>query len=451
MTLSQGHTLGALVRAARLQAGLHQAQLGRRCGYSASQISRWETGATPLNDVRIIRAIAAALDMPVTAFGLVDFEGGPVDFEGGAPVEVSRSGRVAGSRVGRAAPPTPEEDDVRRRQFLLASGLTAAAAWAAAGGVPAAAATPGVDPAQLLGRELEPLLLGRVVPAAADEVTVRSALAAAEADFAACRYVSLATTLPPLIRHGEALASTSHRSGQRLLAQTYQLCSRALGKLEVTGQTWVAAERGLRAAEHADDPLVLAESHRLAANVARRAGYHARAQDLSLAAAELLDPHRDAAHLGLWARLLCSAGYAAAQAGDRERTRELYDDAAAAVARMPDGAPGRSLIATNVVSHQVSAWCVLGDAGTALAHARTVAEGAVPTVERRARLLVDVAGAWAQWGKPAKALDALLAAERAAPGEVRTRAAVRRLVLQLARQPGLPALPDLARRVHVPI
>jgi hypothetical protein len=89
--------------------------------------------------------------------------------------------------------------------------------------------------------------------------------------------------------------------------------------------------------------------------------------------------------------------------------------------------------------------------GTALAHARSLPLAAVPTTERRARLLVDTAQAWAQWDKPDQAYRTLLAAERTAPGEVRTRNAVRRLVTDLMTSPKqttMPGLPALASRVH---
>lgn len=58
---------------------------------------------------------------------------------------------------------------------------------------------------------------------------------------------------------------------------------------------------------------------------------------------------------------------------------------------------------------------------------------------------------YAQWDKPDRAYATLLAAERTAPGEVRTRNAVRRLVIDLMaapRQAGMPGLPAMATRIH---
>jgi transcriptional regulator with XRE-family HTH domain len=61
-----GQRAGAIVRAARLAAGLTLAELGQRCGYSASQISRYERGVQPLTDITLLRRFAAALLNPAT-------------------------------------------------------------------------------------------------------------------------------------------------------------------------------------------------------------------------------------------------------------------------------------------------------------------------------------------------------------------------------------------------
>jgi hypothetical protein len=45
---------GALVRAARVAQGLSLAELGARVSYSASQISRYERGLTPLTNVTVL-------------------------------------------------------------------------------------------------------------------------------------------------------------------------------------------------------------------------------------------------------------------------------------------------------------------------------------------------------------------------------------------------------------
>jgi len=61
---------GTVVRIARTAAGWTQAELGQRCGYSASQVSRWETGRLPLRDVALLRTLVDVLDLPPEVFGL---------------------------------------------------------------------------------------------------------------------------------------------------------------------------------------------------------------------------------------------------------------------------------------------------------------------------------------------------------------------------------------------
>ncbi|MGH3594186.1 MAG: helix-turn-helix domain-containing protein, partial [Pseudonocardiaceae bacterium] len=157
-------------------------------------------------------------------------------------------------------------------------------------------------------------------------------------------------------------------------------------------------------------------------------------------------------HLAMYGMLHCSAGYAAARAGDRDRANELLTEADVTAGRLTDDRGRQQALTANIVSHRVSAAYLLGDAGAALAHAHALPLAAIPTTERRARLLVDAAMSYAQWDKPDRAYQTLLAAERTAPGEVRTRNAVRRLVTDLMaspRQAAMPGLQALAARVHV--
>jgi hypothetical protein len=238
------------------------------------------------------------------------------------------------------------------------------------------------------------------------------------------------------------------------VAQAYNLATRALIKLEVSGLEWVSADRALRAAAGADDLLILAEAQRLLGSACRRTGNHDRAQTLTLTAADQLQlsgKTPDPQHLALYGVLMCSAGYAAARGGDHDRATELLGEADTTTTRLAEHPAQQQALAANVVSHRVSADYVLGNAGAALHHAQTARLGQFPDTERRARFLVDVALCFAQWNKPAKAYQTLLAAERTALGEVRTRATVRRLVgdlLDHPQQAALPGLRQLAVRAH---
>jgi len=64
--------VGTVIRLARKSSGMTQGELGEACGYSQSAISRIERGRTPAYDVRTLRTIAAALDMPARLLGVID-------------------------------------------------------------------------------------------------------------------------------------------------------------------------------------------------------------------------------------------------------------------------------------------------------------------------------------------------------------------------------------------
>jgi len=96
---------------------------------------------------------------------------------------------------------------------------------------------------------------------------------------------------------------------------------------------------------------------------------------------------------------------------------------------------------------------VLGDNGTAIEHARKLQAAGIPTAERQGRYWVDVARAYHQWGKPGSCYTALLAAERAAPAEVRYRPPVHRMsedLLQCGPHRSLPGLRAFAGRTGMP-
>ena len=65
-----GRHLGTVVRGARTAQGVTLAELGRRTGYSAAQVSRYERGLAPLTDITVLRRFAAALDISPQVLGL---------------------------------------------------------------------------------------------------------------------------------------------------------------------------------------------------------------------------------------------------------------------------------------------------------------------------------------------------------------------------------------------
>ncbi|WP_190113200.1 helix-turn-helix domain-containing protein [Streptomyces cinnamoneus] len=420
---------GELVRQARKKQGLTLAQLGELTGYSAAQVSRYERGVSPLTDVTVLRRFADALGIPPQALGLT------------APTEV-RHGRVIGPTAAYPLLPRPRvagtarredgEDPVRRRKLLANLAVTAAAAVGAP--LLPTGKTPGEDAAvgEVLVARVRDAMLGLhadvTVPPAA---VLHADLARAFADFHACAYESLAVRLPRLICAVHARAGGAGDDG--LLAHSYLLATRMLIKLDEQQLGWMAADRARQAAEAVGEPLLVAEAARQLAVLARKADWHDQALSIALTAAD--HPALRGGQPALAAQrglLIQSAAYTAAKTGDAAGMRELTGEAAAIARELGPAAVlrdhGGGFSPTTVQLHLVSAENSAGDPSAALAAARAVAPGSLPSTERRARYYTDVATAFARSGRRGDCIHALLAAEHHAPEETHARPAVKSLV-----------------------
>ena len=121
-----GQAAGGIVRAARLTAGLTLAQLGQRCGYSASQISRYERGLQPLTDITLLHRFATALAIPPQILGLAAVDSAPAWRHADPAKQASRG---YAPNVSDEFQSEGGEDPVRRRELLArAAGLAGAAA-----------------------------------------------------------------------------------------------------------------------------------------------------------------------------------------------------------------------------------------------------------------------------------------------------------------------------------
>jgi len=186
----------------------------------------------------------------------------------------------------------------------------------------------------------------------------------------------------------------------------------------------------------------------------RREGHHASALNLlTTAAADLGADRGDAspALIGAYGNLLCTAAYSSAQAGNASAAAELATEAAAAARRLGGATVAGGVVpfdASTVAIYRIGVCTTLGDTAAALDHAASVQPGRLSSAERYGRFCVDTARAWTRHGRPAGAVQALLAAERYAPEEVR-RASVRDPVSTLLYAPtSTPSgLRDLAGRI----
>jgi transcriptional regulator with XRE-family HTH domain len=277
--------------------------------------------------------------------------------------------------------------------------------------------------------------------------------------FQTSRYSILGPQLPQLLTASQLAAQELDGDAKLracgLLAESYQLAAILMLKLGESNAAWVAADRGILAAERAEDPLVVASGARILAYAFLGAGHFAKAKELTISAAGVLEPGlgtASPAHLSLYGALLLKGAMAAAYQGDPITSRALLNEAGSTASRL--GADANHAFTafgpTNVGVHRVSAAVALGDGGAALQHAKAVHPVQLPVVERRAQYLVDVARGHGQAGGDDQALRALLTAERLAPEEVRYQPAARALVAELLhreRAGRKPELRALAERV----
>ena len=283
----------------------------------------------------------------------------------------------------------------------------------------------------------------------------------ARAFFQTARYDQLTGVLPRLIATAAATrdnaAGDERADASALLADAYIVAANFMIKLNDDPFAWALADRALQAAQAGNDSLTIADGRRAVATVLRRTGRPVQAREMLARAARDIEPGESAGadQLSMYGTLLEAAAYTAAVDGNRSAASELITEASATATRLGGDANHRftAFGPSNVTLYQVSIAQVLGDSGTAIEHAKKLRPAAILTAERQGRYWIHVARAYHQWSKPESCYRALLAAERAAPAEVRYRPPVHRIaedLLRADRRQSLPGLPAFARRIGVP-
>ncbi|MER8101903.1 helix-turn-helix domain-containing protein [Kitasatospora sp. NPDC094016] len=435
---SSGITFGKFIALRRAEMEWTQLRLAAELDRSEVWMSLVERDLQQVKDLTLLRRLAAVLGCELSELMVLP--------QPAADRSRSRPRKSASATLTSTS--AAEEDDVRRRPFLT---LAAAALFAPVAGQQAAHAETG---SPLAG--LEDLLLygpGRI-PAPRREPTkesVTASLLTSRQEFKAAKYDALAGALPVRIAAAQMAGTPEERACN--VAQLYNLAVRLCIKAGDNNLVAITADRALTSARAGGDPLVVAESQRMVSSSWRRQGSLARATDIVVVAAEdlLADTTvSESARLAARGDLYATAAYTAAKTGDRAYSHSLIHeaaDSAAAASRasgLMDGVQGVAL-------HELSVHYELGDAGRAIELASTIDPAALPTAERQARFFIDVARAFDQWGKPEQCYRALLAAEEAAPQEIR-RGAVRDLATTLLRHDRkLPGVRDFAVRAGVQI
>ena len=403
---------GAIVREARLRSGLTLADLGRACGYSASQISRYERGVQPLTDVTLLRRFADALAIQPNLLGLADRRDALASRHAGAN---QRTTNIGGPCLVQYFRQEDGDDPVRRRELLAAAGLAGAAVLAPGASRPGHAPIPQASMSCSTGSRPAPSRSQRCVwPSQSSARNIRR----------------LATTGYPQVfpawsawppRPSGAVSSKEESTVSSLLADAYIVAANLMVKVNDT-LALALADRALRSAHAGDDPLTTADARRAVATVLRRTGRRARAHDLLLSAAAAIEPGRETTpeQLSVFGTLLEVAAYTAAVDGNRAVAHELIGEAKETAGRLGKEANHRytAFGPANVTLYQISIAQAHGDNGTAIEHAKALNPAMTPTAERQGHYWIDVARSFHQWNKPEQCYRALLCAERAAPAEI---------------------------------
>ena len=277
--------------------------------------------------------------------------------------------------------------------------------------------------------------------------SVSRSLEAARQTFASGDYAGAISQLAHVLNVAQALAPghVDGRAAYALLAEAYALTTETLMKVDGMGIAPITADRGVAAARASQSPATLASAVRPFAIVLRHTGHSAAAIRLVTEAADRLRAYGLQRHgvMALYIRSLCTSAYTAAHAGDRSLALDLINEAgerAHHLGASPIGAPTVSL-------YDIGVRNALGEPGAAIAATTRLRPAQLPTAERRARYWCDTARAWHQYGDPSRTYQALVAAYREAPGEVRDRPSMRILVSSLLRHEGrLPGLRSFAVR-----
>ncbi|POX41344.1 XRE family transcriptional regulator [Streptomyces sp. Ru73] len=271
----------------------------------------------------------------------------------------------------------------------------------------------------------------------------------------------LATRRLPLLLTDALIAGQAYEGQERerahaLTAMTYQGAAMVLTKLGEADLAWIAADRGLTAAQQSGDAVVTGSLFRSVAHCLLSTGRFDAAVQLVSDASDYLRPGLVTASpdfLSVYGTLFLAGSMAAARAEDRDMVRSFLAEADQAARQLGRDANHMwtAFGPTNVAIHRVATAGELGDIQVALDLGPQVDTSNLPT-ERRTRHNLEVARALSSHNRIDEALAMVLEAESWAPEQVRSHYLARELVLSWVRnQRGRPSRPmaELAKRLHV--
>jgi transcriptional regulator with XRE-family HTH domain len=261
------------------------------------------------------------------------------------------------------------------------------------------------------------------------------------------RYSEAGGLLPSLILETELATRAfggfdqtgERREAFRIAADLYFLlrtfCKR-VGRIDLS---LLVADRAIRAAEAADDPLRIAGAKWNLGHVLLADGEVEAAEEVTIMAAEELEPRLDDTDpelIAMYGALYLVAVMAAARGGDAWTARDrLREKAQPAAERAGEGNVCWTVFGPNNVGlHAVSLEMETGEATEALRLADAVDASRSPSIERRATFRLEVARCYDQRREDPAVLLHLLSAEHEAPEDMRYNVLARDLVRGLVKR-----------------
>ncbi|MET9969061.1 helix-turn-helix transcriptional regulator [Streptomyces sp. NPDC006356] len=289
---------------------------------------------------------------------------------------------------------------------------------------------------------------------------LRSSVAEVMDAYQASRYGFATRRLPLLLTDAliaaQAYEGTDREQANELLALTYQSAAMVLGKVGEVDLAWIAADRGLGAAQQSGNQAVTGSLFRSVAHCLLTTGRFDAAVQLVGDAADYLRPGLTGASpdfLSIYGTLFLAGSMAGARADDRSTVREFLAEADQAARQLGRDANHMwtAFGPTNVDIHRVATAGEMGDMQVAIDLGPRIDTSSLPT-ERRTRHNIEVARALSAHNRIDDALAMILEAESWAPEQVRSHYLARELVLTWVRNHrGRPsqAMAGLADRLHV--
>lgn len=293
--------------------------------------------------------------------------------------------------------------------------------------------------------------------ARADLSSARSGIGAAFDAYQAGNFEAAALASSSALRVLRAMELRGGPTDARVLALANQVGAIVLSKAGSADVAWIAADRGVSAAEASGDPTLRMSLLRTAAFSMASAGHRTDALTIVERATSEFQRRmsQTVASAAVYGTMLLTGALLLAADRDNAGAAAYLDEAhdAALVAGMDRNDLWTAFGPTNVAIHRANIAAVLGDMDTVLAVGAPLDVGHMP-IERRVRLHLDVARAHLAAGDRDGALATLVHAEAVAPSQVRhhdiTKQIVSAFVETMNRRPGVDLI-RLARAADVPL